>query len=199
MDEYVKSVKEGLEKSVGFFGNKNKQERELWVLREFLNYLPGDVNLVETKGSSTEPNDVFYYDLGFQVKEVQTEERKRGKEIKDKLYSITKDTTPNDFIEPYSPVHISLSESLPRVDSELGRHRLQKYNDSTSHMNVLVYLNLTGTTYLKEEVDLAGISDELDLWKSVSLVTNNCAMVLRCNDRNNNFLVPLVGVLYFKA
>jgi len=43
MDEYVKSAKEGLEISVSFFDNKSKQERELWVLRKLLNYLPCDL------------------------------------------------------------------------------------------------------------------------------------------------------------
>lgn len=40
MDEYVESIRNGLKESKYFFSNPNKQNRELWVLREFLTYLP---------------------------------------------------------------------------------------------------------------------------------------------------------------
>ncbi len=196
MDDYVKSVKEGLEESVKFFENKNKQEREKWVLREFLSYLPVEFEDSHIKGSDAEPNDVFYKEFGFQVKEVQTEGRKRGKEYKDKLQSISEETRPDDLTEQYSPTHITLNESLSGVVSELARHREEKYSNNTGHMNVLVYLNLSDTTYTSGQVDLSVISDELDCWKSVSLVANNCAIVLRCNDHHNQLLLPLVGTLY---
>ena len=168
------------------------------MLRRFLGYLPVEFEESDIKGSDTEPNDAFYKELGFQVKEVQTEGRRRGKECKDKLQNISDETSPEDFTELYSPIHMSITESLPRVVSELARHREEKYGNKTRQMNVLVYLNLSDTTYTNEQVDLTAISYELDRWNSVSLVTNNCAIVLRCNDRDNHFLMPLVGDLHVK-
>lgn len=195
MDEYVKSVKEGLEESVLFFGNKNKQGREVWVLKEFLKYLPIESLDSDINGSEAEPNDVFYKDVGFQVKEIPTEGRKRGKEYKDKLNNITEETEPEDLLEYYSPIHIPLSGVLPRVRDELERHRNEKYKMNARKINVLVYLNLDDTTYTNAPVDTSLIDYELGNWQSVSVVTNNSAIVLSCNN-DNKLLMPLVGILY---
>jgi len=198
MDEYVKSIKDGLSESVTFFGNSKKPDREIWVLKEFLEYLPVTVQDSDVQLSEAEPNDAFYKDIGFQIKEIQTEGRKRGKEYKDNLSSITDETKPQDLLEHYSPFHVPLSTALTRVGVELERHRKEKYKNSTGDMNVLVYLNLNDTTYTKDPVDTTFIDSELRHWKSVSLVTNNCAIVLSCADRSNKLLAPFVGKLYVK-
>lgn len=196
MDDYIKSVKEGLEESRKFFGNKSKQLRELWALREFLSYLPIEFEESDLSESDHEPNDAFYLSHGFQIKEVLSPGRKRGKEYNDKIASITETTKPEDLLEPYSPIHIALNESLPYVESELGRHRIEKYDNYTGNINVLVYLNLSDTTYTKEAVIY--FCTESRLWKSVSVVTNNCAIVLSCNDKGNELLSGQVGVLHAK-
>lgn len=201
MDEYVKSVKEGLEASVSFFGNKNKQRREVWVLKEFLKYLPVETHDSDIKGSDAEPNDVFYKDVGFQVKEIQNEGRKRGKEYKDKLNSINEETGTEDLLECYSPIHIPLSEVLSRVQNELEHHRNEKYKVNAREMNVLVYLNLNDTTYTNAPIDMSLIGCDLSEschWQSISVVTNNCAIVLSCNNDDDKLLMPLVGKLYVK-
>ncbi|WP_340121437.1 DUF1780 domain-containing protein [Methylobacter svalbardensis] len=198
MDEYVKSVKEGLKESVSFFGNKNKQNREVWVLKEFLKYLPVDVQGTDVKESDAEPNDAFYKDIGFQIKEIQTEGRKRDKEYKDKFKSINEETKPKELLEHYSPSHIPLSDVLHRVRDELERHRNEKYKNNTRNINALVYLNLDDTTYTNTPVDTSLIGSELGNWQSVSLVTNNCAVVLSYNDDSNKLLKPLIGKLYVK-
>lgn len=196
MDDYVKSVKEGLEESRKFFGNKNKPTRELWVLREFLSYLPIEFDESKLSESDQEPNDVFYLGYGFQIKEVLSPGRKRGKEYKDKLGSITENTKPEDLLEQYSPIHIPLSESLPCVASELSRHRKEKYSNNTGNIDVLVYLNLSDTTYTNEPVKYS--SAEFNLWKSVSLISNNCAIVLASQEQSNELLSGQVGVLHVK-
>jgi hypothetical protein len=197
MDKYVKSIKKDLKESVSFFGNKNKQDREIWVLKEFLKYLPIEAQDSDFKGSDVEPNDAFYKHTGFQIKELQTEERKRGKEYKDKLNAINDETKPKDLLENYSHIHIPLSTALPRVSDELKHHRIEKYKNNTTDMNVLVYLNLSDTTYTSEIVNTSLIDSELRNWKSVSLVTNNCAIVLSCYDDSNDLLKPLAGKLFF--
>lgn len=192
----MKSAKEGLKESVSYFGNKNKQEREIWVLKEFLRYLPLDYKDSNVKGSDAEPSDVFYKNVGFQIKEIQSEDRKRGKEYKDRLKSINEETKLEDLLEPYSHIHIQLSEVLQIVGNELRRHRNQKYRVLAKKINVLVYLNLSDTTYTDASVDTSLIDCELGNWQSVSVVTNNCATVLACND-DHKLLKPLVKKLYF--
>lgn len=196
MDEYVESVKEGLVESKRFFSNPYKQHREIWVLREFLSYLPIEISTGDISPSETEPHDVFYREFGFQIKEVLSEGRRRGKEYSDKLASITNDTKPEDLLEQYTPIHISLDQALPRVASELARHRAEKYSGNTSHIDVLVYLNLSDTTYTA--ADVQSVHDEFLNWNSVSLVSNNCAIILACDAEGHAFLEPLVGKLYVK-
>jgi len=196
MDEYVESIQSGLKESRCFFSNPSKQERELWVLREFLTYLPIEVVDSEITPSNQEPHDVFYGQHGFQVKEVLSKGRRRGKEYKDKLQAISEDTKPEDLLEPYTPIHIPLNEALPQVVSELRRHREEKYNNQTSGLDVLVYLNLSDTTYTNEYSPI--IEAEFNNWQSVSLVSNNCALVLACANKNSSLLNSLVGQLYVK-
>lgn len=196
MDDYVKSIQEGLKESKRFFSNASKQYRELWVLREFLSYLPIKIVNSDRAPATQEPHDVVYGPYGFQVKEVLSEGRRRGKEYSDKLEVIQEDTEPKDLLETYSPINISLNEALPRVASELARHRKEKYSNQTAGIDVLVYLNLSDTTYTSESV--ISLPAEFSNWQSVSLVSNNCAIVLACSNEGNKLLQPHVNRLYVK-
>ena len=87
---------------------------------------------------------------------------------------------------------------MSRLVTELHRHRTTKYHNLTNEMNVLVYLNLKDTTYNDADVDYALVDEEINHWLSVSVVTNNCAIVLSCNDSKQELLNINVGKLYFK-
>ena len=87
---------------------------------------------------------------------------------------------------------------MPRLVAELHRHRTKKYYNLTSEINVLVYLNLKDTTYNNIEIDYALINEEINNWLSVSVVTNNCAIVLNCNDPTLELLTTNVGQLHLK-
>lgn len=196
MDKYVKSVKDGLKDSIKFFGNVKKPQRELWVLTEFLSYIKPEFNADEIVLSKEEPSDVQYQEYTFQVKEVLSPYRRRHQEYKDKLASITEETTLKDTQELYHPHHVSLNEYFPYLNSELARHRIEKYKGLTSNMNMLVYLNLTGTTYKTDPVEYR--YKEFQYWKSVSLVSNNNAIILACSETKNKLLYPYVGKIYTK-
>ncbi|MGI6638924.1 MAG: DUF1780 domain-containing protein [Desulfobulbus sp.] len=197
MDKYVKLIKEDIKDSISYFGNRFKKKRELWVLKEFLKYLPINIDESLIKGSGAEPNDVFYNGIGFQVKEIQTKGRKRHSEYKNRFNLITEKTDLEDLLEPYHHIHVPISDTLPRIQAELERHRNKKYGGIVKNINVLVYLNLSDTTYTTESLDALPISGELNNWLSVSVVTNNCATILSCRDNNNELLKTLVGPIYF--
>ena len=127
MDDYVESVKKGLKESRHYFGNAKKQERELWVLREFLSYLPIAINDAGITASAQEPHDVFYEQHGFQVKEVLSEGRLRGKEYADKVNAISEETKPDELFEPYTPIHVPLhidTRAVPSPHAPFGRSPL---------------------------------------------------------------------------
>ncbi len=198
MDNYVKSVKNGLAESVDFFRNHRKGEREIWVASEFLQYLVEDFDRNDVIESTQEPIDVTYSDIGFQVKEIQSEGRKRGKEYNDNFRAITAETVDSDLLKEYRPINIPINDALPRLVAELKRHRTNKYYKLTNEMNVLVYLNLVDTAYMDVEVDYVLVDEEIRHWQSVSVVTNNCAIVLSCNNPTIELLTMNVGTLHFK-
>lgn len=199
MDKHVVSIREGLEESIDFFGNNRKNDRELWVLNEFLSYLIAGFDGTGMALSDSEPNDVIYGDLGFQVKEVQSVGRERTREYQESLSVITDETEPKDLLVPYTPNHIPFNAASSRLLSELERHRTQKYYNQTSDMNVLVYLNLKDTTYDQIPVDMALFQEEVSLWGSVSVVTNNCAIVLGSHDGSIPLFTEHIGILKFKS
>lgn len=198
MDKYVKSAKEGIEETIDFFGNERKVERELWVLNEFLSYTVSDYDGSGISSAVAEPNDVVYKGIGFQIKEVSTEGRARTREYQDSLSGIIEGTKPQHLLEPYQPIHIPFNDAAPRLLSELHRHRTRKYGGLTSDMNVLVYLNLDDTTFDQTLVDLSLFSEEVSKWNSVSVVTNNCAIMLGRQGDSFPFIDGLVGELKFK-
>ena len=198
IDKYVKSIKNSLKEAIDFFRNHRKAEREIWVANEFLRYLVEDFDEKDVLESTQEPIDVTYCEIGFQVKEIQSEGSKRGKEYNDKFRAITSKTEASHLLEDYSPIHIPLNDVLPRLVAELQRHRTKKYHRMTNEMNVLVYLNLKDTTYKDVAVDYALVDEEINHWQSVSVVTNNCAIVLRCNNQSIELLTANVGILHFK-
>ena len=201
MDDFVKSIKRDLEESIYFLGNKKKRERELWTLNEFLSYVIPDFDGTGMSPSETEPNDVFYKGAGFQVKEVVSEGRERTREYEDYLSKITTETQAEDLVEPNRPNHISFNAASERLLSELKRHRTKKYHNQTLDMNVLVYLNLKGKTdsitFGKTPVDMSLFSEEVSKWRSVSVVTNNCAIVLGVYGDALPFFDGEVGELLF--
>lgn len=190
-------LKKNREESISYFSNINKAEREKWVLKKFLTYMVDVFDESEIKTSNQEPADVIYKDIGFQVKEILSENRKRTKEYKESSNEISDTTKLEDLCKSYRPLHISFNERASRLLSELKRHR-EKYI-KTSDMNVLVYLNLNDTAYKETPVDLSLFEDEVSSWKSVSVVTNNCAVVLHCSDPSFRVLKFEVGVLKFKS
>ena len=202
MDKYVKSVKDDLKESIDFFRNERKGERELWVLHKFLSFIIPDFGRTGTTMSDSEPNDVCYGEIGFQVKEILSEQRERTREYKDSLSKITDDTQLKDLVEPLRQFHIPFNDASERLLSELERHRTKKYHNQTSDMNVLVYLNLKGetdtTTFDETPVDMSLFSEEVSKWGSVSVVTNNCAIVLGVKENALPFFDGVVGELLFK-
>lgn len=193
MTDFVGRSQKGLVYSIQFFGNKCKPQRELWVLEKFLGYIPQSGVVLRTAEDDEEPNDVFYNGYGFQIKEIQTEGRERHKEYKEKIRSISSDTTKKELLDSYTPIKNSINEFLPRIVSELIRHR-KKYNENSLSINLLIYLNITGLTLSSENDEIgSNCFEEFDKWASVSIISNNCACVLACSGSGYDFLRPLLG------
>lgn len=86
-----------LKESLTFFSNKEKLNREKWVVRKLLRALR--INFEETElMEAEEPVDVSFRDAGFQVKEIMDEGRRRTDEFK---AALKRAETAAEYIENY--------------------------------------------------------------------------------------------------
>jgi hypothetical protein len=87
--EILKHLKKSAREDVKYFANPNKEERERWVVSEFLSAL--DVGFHEAEIISLEQDnkvDVCFRSAQFQIKELTDPNLRRGKMYKDALNSI---------------------------------------------------------------------------------------------------------------
>ena len=95
-----------LKESLAFFSNKEKLNREKWVVRRLLRSLQIDFMHEEITGVE-EPADVLFQDARFQIKEVLGKNRRRTDEYKAKLEKTRKAKNSRDLLEHYTPKDIT--------------------------------------------------------------------------------------------
>lgn len=104
---------QALKESLAFFSNAEKLDREKWVVRHLLQALR--VNFREEEMTEApEPVDVAFRDVGFQVKELLDEVRRRTDEFKKKLETAKSAQDYSELLEHYTPTDISFSEITQR-------------------------------------------------------------------------------------
>ena len=104
---------QALKESLAFFSNAEKPEREKWVVRRLLQALR--VNFKEEEMTeASEPVDVAFRDVGFQVKELLDEGRRRTDEFKKKLETTKSAKDYSELLEHYTPIDVSFSEISQR-------------------------------------------------------------------------------------
>ena len=104
---------QALKESLAFFSNAEKLEREKWVVRRLLQALR--VNFKEEEMTEApEPVDVAFRDVGFQVKELLDERRRRTDEFKKKLETAKSAKDYSELLEHYTPTDVSFSETAQR-------------------------------------------------------------------------------------
>ena len=134
--------------SVDWFSNKNKPEREKWVVAEHLTNLGipfNDDDIVE----GADPPDVVFRDAKFEIKEILTQGRRRHDEYKQK--EITADNAANlgELLEPYAPQSITIEALYARLIEDLNK--LSYSPDKRCMLDLLLYVNLDNVNKLIEE------------------------------------------------
>jgi hypothetical protein len=182
--QYVRDIVEGLRESKSFLvGDLRKRERELWVANEFLDYLQVDRRSEEVRPSDYEPFDVIFRNARFQVKEILKapgQDRKRDLEYKEALQKAESATKLSDLVTPYtSPTVLSITETLSILERESLNWQLSYSDLDRSQMDILSYLNLKDTVLSMQQSSIPEIPWlSQQGWRSVSVVSNNCAFVL---------------------
>jgi len=194
---FVKKHVDAIKESIHFFSNDCKSDREIWVVRHFLSQLCIEFSNEEIYVSSDEPIDVVYSDARFQVKEIVDKGRKRHDEYRESLQKAEAATSASDLLEPYRPQKIGCSDIVPIVAEQASRWK-QKYGPSECmSTDLLFYFNLQDIHIVGDifpAVDL--FSSKMAAWRSVSVYTGDCALVLHVSQSAPSFLKTAKGKVH---
>ncbi len=173
---------------ISFLSNSQKQQREIWVVAEFLNNSGISFESAELTGGD-DPPDVNFRDERFEIKEVDEKNRRRDDECKKNLKKIESATHLQDVMLPYEPKTIEMLEVIDRIDEKLKKFTWDE--DFCKTINILFYINYS----LIGEYNYVISKDNVwTKWRSVSFVSNNSiSCVLFANDNAPQFIKVIKG------
>jgi len=176
--------------AVDFFSNRNKLDREIWVVKHFLekqsiNYQ--DCEILE----ADEPADVAFRDAQFQVKELFPEGKRRGDEYKEKLKKALDTETDSDLLEQYTPSSISFTE-IVELCSEYTSKLIDEFKYGVverKKVDLLFYFN-----YVRcHEIPPDNYEFNINGFRSVSVVGNRYCSVLSATNDAPDFIKSSIG------
>jgi len=115
-EEILEKVRRDREEWVRFLSEPNKQERERWIVREFLEKLSisaSENDLVSLDQDN--PVDVIFRDASFQVKEITEAGCRRHSEAKEDLQRAKNATQLSHLIPPMIAKDISWDDVYPLI------------------------------------------------------------------------------------
>ena len=185
-DKHIFSMKEAIE----FFGNKNKLQREIWVVKHLLSafeikHEDNEVNEAE------EPADVKFRDALFQVKELFPEGRKRNSEYKEKLKKAQEAEKDEELLFKESPSTISFTE-IVELCSDYSKMLINsnKYGiKERNNIDLLFYFNYVECTEVPPESYVFNVEG----FRSISVVGSRYCSVLMVTKNAPEFLKNNLG------
>jgi hypothetical protein len=183
-EERVRALKE----SLAFFGNKEKLNREKWVVRRLLHALAIGFEEEEMTGAE-EPVDVSFRDARFQVKEILEEGRRRTDEFKTKLEKAKSAKDYDELLEYNTPIDISFSEVVRHCygyartllsQSKYGPRECKNI-DLICYFNWLDHYIVPPIEIPNEEVGFRSLSVVSNGYCAVAYVGTNAPRLLRDN------------------
>ncbi|MFZ3072362.1 MAG: DUF1780 domain-containing protein [Thermodesulfobacteriota bacterium] len=174
------------------FFSKEKKQRELWVVKNFLTILGVDYGENEFNQPNGDPPDITFRDAKFETTELMDENRPRHGILKKRLENLELAQSyadiPSEEWDHWDSENLSPEGLLRKVEM-----RLKKKNYSPDVMaktDALVYVNL-----LKYNIDKDNLrfsihkSSAILCWRSVSLLFNgDVAHVLFASNATSEFI-----------
>jgi hypothetical protein len=188
--EILEAMKRSWASDLHFFSNAGKEERERWVVKEFLDHLTIKYSVEELFSHEQKSDvDVQFRDARFQIKEITNPGCRRGAEIKATYQHVMKAKTLEDTIGP------SFISDIPNVlngyevirDEALKLAKDPRYVQSKAELDLLFYLtrsrvSIVQSAEIKEE-ELASLG-----WRSISCLMGEKALVLFARTDSPEFL-----------
>ncbi|CAH1073398.1 conserved hypothetical protein [Candidatus Nitrotoga sp. 1052] len=163
-----------------FYSNPGKEDRERWVVEEFLNCLSVPFTNDELQSHPQYSKvDIEFRQARFQIKEIPNPNFRRGDEIKDTYRRVMEAKTLQDTVGP------GFVYEVPPVVSGYGlvrdnAHKLafeEKYIDCKANIDLLFYITRTRASIVEmKDVKIEELSPLG--WRSVSCLMGSRALVL---------------------
>ena len=192
---YIASVIKARQESVEFFSGSHRQERERWVVEEFLGNLGLDFDPAEVVSAPDDPPDVLFRQAKFEVKEILDTGRKRHAEYKQALKQAMTASTAAELLEDATPKDITYTAVCDLVRTEVARFSAKYAPSTKAALDLVFYVNLE---------DVWGYIDAplppIDSWtpygfRSISVVMGRFGGVLFAANGTADFLVARLGTL----
>jgi hypothetical protein len=183
-----------LEESVGFFSNRMKPERELWVARHFLKrYLPG-IDFAEVQIGDNPP-DVKFRDFNFEIKEILDADYRRHTEYKRDLEDVRLATKYADFVKDVETSgRVSFGEFVGTLGADIETYGAKYSRQFLGTIDALFYVNMRGV--FVRTVPESFIFPEIicrSNFRSISLLFNDGCLVVAVSPTAPNLLRVNLG------
>ncbi len=166
--EAIRETVEARKEAVNFFSNNSKQEREKWVVGQFLRKMGIEFVENELMPATGLAPDIIFRDAAFEIKEIDVEGRRRHDEKKEELKKAQAASSLDDLLSSYEFKEISFQGVVDRVDKALKRYVCSP--DFSKKTNILFYVNYT---VLGEHCFTSQNFEIWKQWRSLSMVSNN--------------------------
>lgn len=197
--EYIDGQVAELKKSLEFFSNKCKPSREKWVVNKLLEYMQIETTSDEIRFSQDEPPDIVFRDYRFEIKEILDNGRKRTEEYKASLAKAEKANDASSLVELYTPIKLPIESALALVLCKTKQWNVKYSTSARQGLDLVIYLNLRGTTIIGSELPSAIVSEIAVLgWRSLSVVSNNSALIVAATKKAPSFHQSLIGKILVK-
>ncbi len=189
-DELLASMRASAYEELLFFSNKGKEERERWVVAEFLQHRGIDFLSSELDSpNQRSKTDVHFRGASFQVKEILAPGTKRSDEISANYERLMEATKLEDVIGPQFSYDVPPPTTIYALVSAQASQLAfeEKYRSSKHELDLLFYVTRTNASLVRqEEIDAAALS-ALG-WRSISCLAGSQATVLFAHSNAPSFL-----------
>lgn len=192
-DEFIQATIKAREDAVHFFSSASKEEREKWVAQEFLDNLGVGFSPQELKVPASDPPDVNFRDIAFEIKEILDPDRRRHAEFKESLRRAKRATSVAELFEEVTPRDITFVEVNRLVVAQATQLSTKYAAAVREELDLLFYVNLEDVYGVIGDPEI----DEEALyptgWRSVSILMGSISCVAMAQSHAPTLLAGLRG------
>jgi hypothetical protein len=196
-DKYLDTLRKDAVDARTLMSNRRKPERERMVVRALLRCLGVAFEDTEIVAGTEEPVDVVFRAARFQVRDL-VGDRKRGKEWAEREQRYRDAKTVSDVMTAFAPSTAIPLDRAAEMVAEALTEKSRRYGPQVSRtLDAVAYFDLRGSHLYPAEP--RGDSDaftELSRqgWRSVSMLSLPCGIVLTANEGAPDFLRNRLGL-----